>query len=62
MTTIFSDIVSPDVTLWGSVFKLVLSMLLGSLIGFERRLKGQRKPGRELATVLRDMGFRVEVA
>ena len=27
-----------------------------------RVLKGQRKPGRELATVLRDMGFRVEVA
>ena len=27
-----------------------------------RVLKGQRKPGRELATVLRDMGFKVEVA
>ena len=27
-----------------------------------RVLKGQRKPGRELATVLRNMGFVVEVA
>ena len=27
-----------------------------------RVLKGQRKPGRELAAVLRDMGFKVEVA
>ena len=27
-----------------------------------RVLKGQRKPGRELAQVLRDMGFKVEVA
>lgn len=26
-----------------------------------RVLKGQRKPGRELAAVLRDMGFAVEV-
>ena len=27
-----------------------------------RVLKGQRKPGRELAAVLRGMGFKVEVA
>ena len=27
-----------------------------------RVLKGQRKPGRELAAVLRDMGVKVEVA
>ena len=41
MDKIIADILSPDVTLWGSLFKLVLSLLLGSLIGFERRLKGQ---------------------
>lgn len=27
-----------------------------------RVLKGQRKPGRELAAVLQEMGFKVEVA
>ena len=41
MDKIIADILSPDVTLWGGLFKLVLSLLLGSLIGFERRLKGQ---------------------
>ena len=41
MNNIINDILSPDVTLWGSIFKMVLSLVLGSLIGFERRLKGQ---------------------
>ena len=41
MQHIIDDIVSTEVTLWGSIAKLVLSLLLGSLIGFERRLKGQ---------------------
>lgn len=41
MDKIIADILSPDVTLWGGLFKLLLSLLLGSSIGFERRLKGQ---------------------
>ena len=41
MNQIVNDILSPEVTLWGSIVKLVLSLVLGSLIGFERRLKGQ---------------------
>lgn len=36
-----ADIVSPEVTFAGSVFKLVLSMLLGAVIGLERKGKGQ---------------------
>jgi len=38
---IYDDIVSPEVTLWGALFKLVLSMLLGAVVGLERRRKGQ---------------------
>ena len=41
MDNILNDILSPEVTMWGSIFKLMLSLLLGSLIGIERRLKGQ---------------------
>ena len=38
---IYNDIVSPDVNLAGAVTKLVLSLLLGAVIGIERRRKGQ---------------------
>lgn len=38
---IYQDIISPDVNLVGAIVKLVLSMLLGATIGFERRRKGQ---------------------
>lgn len=38
---IYSDIVSPDVNLTGAIAKLVLSMILGAIIGIERRRKGQ---------------------
>lgn len=41
MDTIFNHITSPQVTLVGAIFKLLLSMLLGAVIGFERRRKGQ---------------------
>ncbi len=39
--TLYRDIISPDVNLVGAIFKLLLSMLLGAAIGFERRRKGQ---------------------
>ncbi|MBQ6167786.1 MAG: MgtC/SapB family protein [Muribaculaceae bacterium] len=41
LESIYNDIISPDVNLAGAVAKLVLSMLLGAIIGIERRRKGQ---------------------
>lgn len=41
LETIYNDIISPDVNLTGAVTKLVLSMILGAVIGMERRRKGQ---------------------
>ena len=41
LENIYQDIISPDVNLAGSIVKLVLSLLLGAIIGFERRRKGQ---------------------
>lgn len=38
---IYNQILSPDVTLVGALTKLLLSMLLGAIIGIERRRKGQ---------------------
>lgn len=39
--TIYNDLNSLEVTLGNSVFKLILSMLLGVLVGAERKRKGQ---------------------
>ena len=41
LESIYNDIISPDVTLASAVCKLVLSMVLGAVIGIERRRKGQ---------------------
>ena len=41
LRTIYYDINSTEVTLANSVFKLVLSMVLGVLVGVERKRKGQ---------------------
>ncbi len=38
---IYNDIISPDVNMAGSITKLVLSLVLGAVIGIERRRKGQ---------------------
>ena len=38
---IIEDICAKDVTVIGSVFKLMLSLLLGAIVGVERRQKGQ---------------------
>ena len=37
LQSIYNDIISPDVTLAGAIAKLVLSLLLGAVIGIERR-------------------------
>lgn len=41
LQSIYNDIISLDVTLAGAIAKLVLSLLLGAVIGIERRRKGQ---------------------
>ena len=41
MQNFYQAIISPDVNLIGVIFKLVLALLLGAVIGLERRLKGQ---------------------
>ena len=38
---IYQAIISPDVNLVGAITKLVLSLVLGAIIGMERRRKGQ---------------------
>ena len=38
---IYNNIISPDVNLIGAITKLVLSLMLGAIIGIERRRKGQ---------------------
>lgn len=40
-TDIINEINSPEVNLAGAVFKLLLSMVLGVLVGLERKRKGQ---------------------
>ena len=42
---------SPDVNLTGAIFKLLLSMLLGATVGYERRLKGQTAGLRTFALI-----------
>lgn len=41
LQNIYNDIISPDVNLIGAITKLVLSLVLGAIIGIERRRKGQ---------------------
>lgn len=41
LENIYNDIISPDVNLIGAITKLVLSLILGAVIGIERRHKGQ---------------------
>lgn len=48
---VWNDIVGIEVTTTGSVFKLLLSLLLGSLVGFERKRKGQTAGVRTFALI-----------
>lgn len=41
MNELWTDVMGADVTWTSAVFKLLLSMILGSVIGLERRRKGQ---------------------
>lgn len=41
LDSIFAEINDPGITAWGSMFKLFLSLLLGAVVGLERRHKGQ---------------------
>lgn len=41
LSEIIADINSPEINLIGCCYQLVLSMLLGSIVGFERRRRGQ---------------------
>ena len=41
LESIYNQIVSPEVNLVGAITKLVLSLILGAIIGIERRRKGQ---------------------
>lgn len=41
METFIQDIMSPDINYTGAIFKLLLSLTLGAVIGYERRRKGQ---------------------
>ncbi len=48
---IYSDIMTNDVTVIGSVFKLALSLALGSIVGLERKSKGQIAGDRTFALI-----------
>ena len=39
--SIYQNIISPEVNVLGSIVKLLLSLMLGAIIGIERRRKGQ---------------------
>lgn len=47
----FNEITTLEVTTTSSVFKLFISMLLGSAVGFERKLKGQSAGIRTFALI-----------
>ena len=48
---IWHDITTNDVTVVGSVFKLILSLFLGSIVGLERKSKGQMAGDRTFALI-----------
>ena len=48
---VYDDIMSNDVTVIGSIFKLVLSLILGSIVGLERKSKGQIAGDRTFALI-----------
>ncbi len=51
MSEIIDRIFSTEVTFAGCLFQMVLSMLLGSLVGFERRRRGQTAGVRTFALI-----------
>lgn len=51
MDTIVNQICSTEITIVGALFKLVLSLILGGIIGIERRHKGQAAGMRTFALI-----------
>ena len=51
LDNIYNQIISPDVTVVGAIAKLVLSLVLGAIIGIERRRKGQKAGLRTFALI-----------
>lgn len=51
LDNIYNQIISPDVTIVGAIVKLVLSLVLGAIIGIERRRKGQKAGLRTFALI-----------
>ena len=48
---VYDNIMSNDVTVIGSIFKLILSLILGSIVGLERKSKGQIAGDRTFALI-----------
>lgn len=51
METFFNQICSTEITIVGALFKLILSLVLGGIIGLERRHKGQAAGMRTFALI-----------
>jgi putative Mg2+ transporter-C (MgtC) family protein len=51
MNQFFNEILSPEVTTVSAIFKLIISMILGGLIGLERKQKGQNAGIRTFALI-----------
>ena len=50
-SNIFSQVMATEITTVGAIFKLMLSLCLGALIGIERRHKGQAAGMRTFALI-----------
>ena len=50
-TSIYEAINSVDITTAGAIYRMVLSMLLGSIVGYERKRKGQSAGVRTFALI-----------
>lgn len=51
MNAFFNEICSNEITIAGALFKLILSLILGGIIGIERRHKGQAAGMRTFALI-----------
>ena len=49
--SIIADIVSEEITMTGMIFRLLLGLLLGCVVGFERKRKGQKAGVRTFALI-----------
>ena len=56
ITTLWRELGSPEVTTASAAVKLFVSMILGGLIGLERKLKGQSAGVRTFALICMEIG------